>query len=1139
MKSNFRNHETLTLSPLLSRSTNPMMNPVRRKSRSGGGQENAPPSDRNIPTSPTPLPKKSPAKLKASAAISRSDGQESRSTAPDPPVKVVVRVRPVIGGEKEGDRIVRNVSADSVAVGDRVFKFDAVFDSKSTQGDVFQAIGVPLVKDALEGYNASILTYGQTGCGKTYTMWGPPSAIIEEHQKSSHQGIVPRVFSTLFTEIEKAQNISDSQVNYQCRCSFLEIYNEQVSDLLDSTQRNLQIRDDVKNGFYVENLTEEYVTNLEDVTQILIKGLSNRKVGATSTNLKGSRSHAVFTCIIESWSKGTSSDSFSSSRTSRISFVDLAGLESSIPDGAAMDYKKESKIVKFSLSQLGNLVNILANVPQSEKSQNIPHKNSSLTHLLRESLGGNAKLTIVCAISPDARCKSDTMSTLRFGQRARLLENKPVINEITEDDVNDLTDQIRQLKEELIRTKSYECNSVGSGEYFKRHNARASLNILRASLNRSLILPHIDEAAEHDVDFDEADVKELCNQLGNLQPSVEEDTVTGSINCTQHSLSPSGKSSYRDAEDLLDGNICSEESELEEVNSNNFESELPSDLGVCSDVTASPLPCSRGSLSIIPCRNSLLFHEPTLSESPKISNSQNKTPINLPAHVYESSNSNLEVLRHSTNRSDPIRSSLQSSNVYSSAAESLAASLHRGLQIIDQHQHMSASRKSSVSFSFEHLASRPWQAAKKIDSGMQTLADEGLSSPSISFLCSSCKKMVQDNSDLKILSETRSPKALEKTVADGDESLSAGSSEEAKDLGKVCMEQEAKIKHLTHLVEQYELDHKNDLIVEKSQDSRILTLEGSKDHMPLADETKHSSGSYPEVSEGDCVHTFDVNEREALLKDIQNLRTQLQLRNDNTFQYEAGEEDFERERQRWTEMESRWICLAEELRIDLESKRRTAEKAELELSLEKKCSAELDDALHRAIMGHARMVEHYADLQEKHDIVLQRYRKIMEGIAEVKKAAVKAGGKRSGAKFVDSLAKELSALRVERERERNFLKQQNRNLKVQLRDTAEAVHAAGELLVRLKEAEEAASVAEEKHVTAQQEMEKMKKQMEKMKRKHAMEIATMKHYLADSRLPESALRPIFEHESIVEPETRTLARDDDQDWRAAFGPSYR
>ncbi|KAK1272768.1 Kinesin-like protein KIN12A [Acorus gramineus] len=1070
-----------------------MMNPVRRKSRSGGGQENAPPSDRNIPTSPTPLPKKSPAKLKTSAAISRSDGHESRSTAPDPPVKVVVRVRPVVGGEKEGDRIVRNVSADSVAVGDRVFKFDAVFDSKSTQGDVFQAIGVPLVKDALEGYNASILTYGQT-----YTMWGPPSAIIEEHQKSSHQGIVPRVFSTLFTEIEKAQNISEEkQVNYQCRCSFLEIYNEQVSDLLDSTQRNLQIRDDVKNGFYVENLNEEYVTNLEDVTQILIKV----------------------------------------SRISGYPYPKVC-LHRQPQECLSWTFKQEGWCNKYKLER--NLINILANVPQSGKPQNIPHKNSSLTHLLRESLGGNAKLTIVCAISPDARCKSGTMSTLRFGQRARLLENKPVINEITEDDVNDLTDQIRQLKEELIRTKSYECNSAGSGEYFKRHNARASLNILRASLNRSLILPHIDEAAEDDVDFDEADVKELCNQLGNLQPSVEEDNVTGSINCTQHSLSPSGKSSYRDAEDLLDGNVCSEESELEEVNSNNFESELPSDLGVCSDVTASPVPCSRGSLSIIPCRNSLLFHEPTLSESPKISNSQNKTPINLPAHVSESSNSNPEVLRHSTKRSDPIRSSLQSSNVYSSAAESLAASLHRGLQIIDQHQHMSASRKSSVSFSFEHLASRPWQAAKKIDSGMQTLADEGLSSPSISFLCSTCKKMVQDNSDLKILSvdETKSPKALEKRVADGDESLSAGSSEEAKDLGKVCMEQEAKIKHLTHLVEQYELDRKNDLIVEKSQDSRILTLEGSKDHMPLADETKHSSGSYPEASEGDCVHTFDVNEKEALLKEIQNLRTQLQIRNDNTFQYEAGEEDFERERQRWTEMESRWICLAEELRLDLESKRQTAEKTEIELSLEKKCSAELDDALHRAIMGHARMVEHYADLQEKHDIVLQRYRKIMEGIAEVKKAAVKAGGKRSGAKFVDSLAKELSALRVERERERNFLKQQNRNLKVQLRDTAEAVHAAGELLVRLKEAEEAASVAEEKNVTAQQEMEKMKKQMEKLKRKHAMEIATMKHYLADSRLPESALRPIFEHESI-EPETRTLARDDDQDWRAAFGPSYR
>lgn len=232
---------------------------------------------------------------------------------------------------------------------------------------------------------------------------------------------------------------------------------------------------------------------------------------------------------------------------------------------------------------------------------------------------------------------------------------------------------------------------------------------------------------------------------------------------------------------------------------------------------------------------------------------------------------------------------------------------------------------------------------------------------------------------------------------------------------------------------------------------------------------------------------FDLNEKEALLKEVQMLRSKLQSRTDaspnksieklrssllsRSMQLRKSgtygdntEEELERERQKWTEMESDWISLTDDLRVDLESNRRRAEKVEMELRMEKQCTEELDDALHRSVLGHARMVEHYVELQDKYNNLVGKHRAIMEGIAEVKRAAAKAGAKGRGSRFSKSLAAELSVLRVERERERELLKKENKSLKIQLRDTAEAVHAAGELLVRLREAEHAASVAEVTHI---------------------------------------------------------------------------
>lgn len=1065
--------------------------------------------------------------------IVESEQQKGEVTNLDPPVKVVVRIRPINGQEKEVDRTVRKVSSDSLSVGDRKFAFDSVLDTNSSQEDVFQQIGVPLVKNALAGYNTSILSYGQTGSGKTYTMWGPPSAMVEDPSPRSHQGIVPRIFQMLFSEIQREQEKSDGrQTNYQCRCSFLEIYNEQIGDLLDQSQRNLEIKDDPKNGFYVENLTEEYVSSYDDVTQLLIKGLSSKKVGATTVNSKSSRSHIVFTFVIESWCKGASSKCFSSSKTSRISLIDLAGLDRNKLEDVGRQHVQEDKNVKKSLSQLGHLVNTLAKETQPEKPEDALYGGSCLTRILRESLGGNAKLTVICNISADNRNSSEILSTLRFGQRIKSVRNEPAINEISEDDVNGLSDQIRQLKEELIRAKSDEYSSVASKSgYLKRWNARESLNQLRVSLNRSLILPRLDNDNEYEEELNngEEDIKELRQQLDYLRGSLQFSSVKESF----------------ETDSLSEDDIhCIKETEIEEIDVDELPPmEIPAPAG--DDLS------TRNSISISPPRRSSILQEPTLSESPKIANNPRKSmavPSAFLASVSES-----EVLRQSLKHSEHIRSSLRTSKTFLGPTDSLAASLQRGLQIIDNHQHSSAPNRSSVSFSFEHLMLKPSPEADKANASVQTLPNgKPCPEPSTPLLCSSCQRKFDNDNPNGV------PDSLKTSIVAIDDQQrdvgtmavvtdSAEATEREKTLESVCKEQAAKIEQLNHLVEQYKLGRETPAI----------------EHAP--ETVKNEIVQFDEESSNieNGKEYFDISEKEALLEEIQTLKSKLQsyaapspnmstekLRSSllsRSFQLRKSldcrnnsEEELEKERQRWMEMESDWISLTDELRMDIESIRCRAEKVEMELKLEKKCTEELDDALSRSVLCHARMVEHYADLQEKYNDLVTKHRAIMEGIAEVKKAAVKAGSKGHGKRFAKSLAAELSALRVEREKEKELLKKENKSLRIQLRDTAEAVHAAGELLVRLREAEQAASTAEENFGNIQQENEKLKKQVDKLKRKHKMEMVTMKQYLAESRLPESALQPLYREDSDVSTMQNSSAVSyDDQAWRAEFGPIYQ
>ncbi|XP_055960727.1 kinesin-like protein KIN-12F [Mercurialis annua] len=1148
-----------------------------KKSFKKFNSENTPPPDPNViqfhdPPLSASIPKKqhSPlSNLLPKVEVSGLDTQSDTSLSSDPPVKIVVRVRPV--NEQNGVRVAK-ISSDLLSIRDRKFSFDSVLDSNSNQEDVFKLVGIPLVKSTLAGYNTSILSYGQTGSGKTYTMWGPPSAMVEDPSPISHQGIVPRIFQMLFSEIQKEQESSEGkQLNYQCRCSFLEIYNDQIGDLLDPVQRNLEIKDDPRNGLHVENLTEEYVSSYEDVTQILIKGLSSRKVGATSINSKSSRSHIVFTFILESWCKNTSSKCFSSSKISRISLIDLAGLDRMKPDDAGRQSAKEGKNIKKTLSQLGKLVYALGNGAQPGNLGVSPYGGSCLTNLLQESLGGNSKLTVICNVFPEKRYDSETLRTLRFGQRVKSLKNEPVINEISEDDVNDLSDQIRQLKEELIRAKSDVHYSVrNKNGCLKGLNARESLNLLRVSLNRSLMLPRMENDSDNEVDINEDDVRELHQQLNKLHSSCEEKDLSDTINSSHFASVDESFETDLMSEDEVNGpDEIQKESDHEEEVSSGKQKEGEEDILNFSKADST----IRSSISISFCRQSPFLQEPTLSESPKIGNIRKSMAIPSEVagqnDVSHSTNFKSEMFQ-SIKHSEHIRSSLRSSKMFPGPTESLEASLQRGLQIIDNHQRNSAaSNRSSVAFSFEHLALKPCPEADRAYDSVQNSA-------SGSSLCATCKQKIDDKSAEGKDSQKRWIVAVDEAkvcsffftfYCSQDDSAEAHKRE--KELENVCKEQAARIEQLNRLLEQYKHE-KEHSPKEHDQEVDSLCLEGlMKDQIVMFDESKlKDQNELPEIikevqeerERGNSL--FDMKEKEALLQENQSLRAQLKSYTDasanksidnlrssllaksiqfrKSFDLRRGndEEELERERERWTEMESEWISITDDLRIDLESNRRRAEKVETELMLEKKVTEELDDALHRSVLCHARMVEHYADLQEKYNDLMRKHRAIMEGIAEVKKAAAKAGTK-GGSRFAKSLAAELSVLRVERDRERDFLKKENKSLKMQLRDTAEAVHAAGELLVRLREAEHAASVAEEKFNKGEEETEKLKKKLEKVKRKHKMEIITMKQYLAESRLPESALKPLYRQDSAEITHNNTIIDDDDQAWRAEFGPIYQ
>ncbi|XP_019702656.1 kinesin-like protein KIN-12F isoform X1 [Elaeis guineensis] len=384
------------------------------------------------------------------AEVPHFELKEEPSFWMDNNVQVVIRVRPLNSTEQNLQgyhRCLKQESAQSITwIGqpETRFTFDYVACETINQEMLFRVAGLPMVENCMSGYNSCIFAYGQTGSGKTYTMLGEISEL--EVSPSPDRGMTPRIFEFLFARIRaEEESRRDEKLKYNCRCSFLEIYNEQITDLLDPFSTNLLLREDIRKGVYVENLTEFEVESVNDILKLLMQGAANRKVAATNMNRESSRSHSVFTCVIESrWEK----DSTSNLRFARLNLVDLAGSERQKTSGAEGERLKEAANINKSLSTLGHVIMVLADVAHG-KQRHVPYRDSRLTFLLQDSLGGNSKTMIIANVSPSICSASETLSTLKFAQRARLIQNNAVVNEDASGDVIALQHQIRLLKEEL------------------------------------------------------------------------------------------------------------------------------------------------------------------------------------------------------------------------------------------------------------------------------------------------------------------------------------------------------------------------------------------------------------------------------------------------------------------------------------------------------------------------------------------------------------------------------------------------------------------------------------------------------------------------------------------------------------------
>ncbi|XP_037382435.1 kinesin-like protein KIF13B isoform X2 [Talpa occidentalis] len=385
----------------------------------------------------------------------------------DSKVKVAVRVRPMNRREidlhtkcvvdVDANKVILSPVNTNLSKGDarsqpKVFAYDHCFwsmdesvrDKYAGQDDVFKCLGESILQNAFDGYNACIFAYGQTGSGKSYTMMGT----------ADQPGLIPRLCSGLFERTQKEENEEQS---FKVEVSYMEIYNEKVRDLLDpkGSRQTLKVREHSVLGPYVDGLSKLAVRSYKDIESLMSEGNKSRTVAATNMNEESSRSHAVFKitlthtlCDVQS---GTSGE-----KVGKLSLVDLAGSERATKTGAAGDRLKEGSNINKSLTTLGLVISALADQSAGKnKNKFVPYRDSVLTWLLKDSLGGNSKTAMVATVSPAADNYDETLSTLRYADRAKNIVNHAVVNEDPNARIiRDLREEVEKLREQLTKAEA-------------------------------------------------------------------------------------------------------------------------------------------------------------------------------------------------------------------------------------------------------------------------------------------------------------------------------------------------------------------------------------------------------------------------------------------------------------------------------------------------------------------------------------------------------------------------------------------------------------------------------------------------------------------------------------------------------------
>lgn len=368
----------------------------------------------------------------------------------------------------------------------KMFTYDAVYDKSATQETIYDEIVRPLVTSVQEGFNCCVFAYGQTGTGKTFTMEGDR---FDEQQK----GIIPRAFEQIWSHINRADNQT-----FMVTASYMEIYMEELRDLLKPNAKPLELREREHCGVFVPNLHSVLCKNVNEMMDVMNQGNKNRTTGKTNMNEHSSRSHAIFSIKIEMCDQDTNKVN-----VGKLNLIDLAGSERQSKTGATAERLKEASKINRALSSLGNVISALA-----ENSPHIPYRDSKLTRLLQDSLGGNSKTIMIANVGPSEYNYNETLTTLRYAHRAKTIQNKPVKNVDPQDaKLKEYQDEITRLRMLISERQQREKTLPRRPKAEKVKKVRAPKPISTTSLvpveNGTKACAESDEDEDEDVEEEE------------------------------------------------------------------------------------------------------------------------------------------------------------------------------------------------------------------------------------------------------------------------------------------------------------------------------------------------------------------------------------------------------------------------------------------------------------------------------------------------------------------------------------------------------------------------------------------------------------------------------------------------------------